>query len=58
MRQISGQHLILEVGEDEYAVTPWVEKLVADPAFPSMYGEFYKNLKSSLKNSPNVDEIF
>lgn len=48
MRQISGQHLILEVGEDEYAVTPWVEKLVADPAFPSMYGEFYKNLNISM----------
>jgi hypothetical protein len=48
MRQISGQRLITEVGEDEYATTPWVERLVADPAFPSMYGEFYKNLNISM----------
>ncbi|KAG9253971.1 O-methyltransferase-domain-containing protein [Emericellopsis atlantica] len=48
MRQISGQHLIVEVGEDKYATTPWVEKLVSDPAFPSMYGEFYKNLNVAM----------
>lgn len=48
MRQISGQHLIIEVGEDEYATTPWVEKLVSDPAFPSMYGDFYKNLNIAM----------
>lgn len=48
MRQISGQHLITEVGEDEYAPTPWVERLVSDPAFPSMYGEFYKNLNIAM----------
>jgi hypothetical protein len=48
MRQISGQHLITEVGEDEYAPTPWVKQLVSDPAFPSMYGEFYKNLNIAM----------
>lgn len=48
MRQISGQHLIIEVGEDEYTTTPWVERLVSDPAFPSMYGEFYKNLNIAM----------
>lgn len=51
MRQISGQHLIVEVGEDEYATTPWVEKLVSHAAFPSMYGEFYKNLNITMFRS-------
>lgn len=44
LRQIAGQHLIVEVGEDEYATTPWVERLVSDPAFTSMYGEFSKSM--------------
>lgn len=48
MRQVSGQQLITEVGEDEYTMTAWAEKLVSDKAFSNIYGAFYKELNVTM----------
>lgn len=48
LRQISGQLLVIETAEDTYAPTQWVKTLVADTAFPSMYGGFYHELNNPM----------
>jgi hypothetical protein len=48
MRAIAGQHLVIEVGPDTYARTPWAKTLVEDKAFPSLYGGFYHELNNPM----------
>lgn len=51
MRQISGQHLIVEIAEDTFAPTPWATALAADPALSAVYGEFYSQLNNPMFRS-------
>ncbi|KFY46973.1 hypothetical protein V494_00266 [Pseudogymnoascus sp. VKM F-4513 (FW-928)] len=37
MRQISGQHLVIETAEDTFALTPWANALATDPALCAVY---------------------
>ncbi|AEO55158.1 hypothetical protein MYCTH_2298688 [Thermothelomyces thermophilus ATCC 42464] len=48
MRAISGQHLVIEVGLDTYARTPWAAALAEDPSFASIYGGFYHELNNPM----------
>ncbi|KAG7428966.1 O-methyltransferase [Fusarium oxysporum f. sp. raphani] len=38
VRQISGQHLVIETAEDTYKPTPWVHALAADQVLANVYG--------------------
>ncbi|KAI8416096.1 hypothetical protein FOFC_02405 [Fusarium oxysporum] len=38
VRQISGQHLVIETAEDTYKPTPWVHALAADQILANVYG--------------------
>lgn len=51
MQQISGQHLVVETGEDTFARTPWATALAADPALSAVYGEFYAQLNNPMFQS-------
>ncbi|KFY81900.1 hypothetical protein V500_10979 [Pseudogymnoascus sp. VKM F-4518 (FW-2643)] len=51
MRQISGQHLVIETAEDTFAPTPWAKALATDPALSAVYGEFYAQLNSPMFKS-------
>ncbi|KAH8805413.1 S-adenosyl-L-methionine-dependent methyltransferase [Xylogone sp. PMI_703] len=51
MRQISGQHLVVEMAEDTFAPTPWAMALAADPALSAVYGEFYSQLNNPMFRS-------
>ncbi|KAG5970623.1 hypothetical protein E4U55_001538 [Claviceps digitariae] len=44
LRQISGQHLVIETAEDTFAPTAWARALAEDRALPSTYGTFYSEL--------------
>lgn len=48
MRAISGQHLVIEVGLDTYARTPWAAALADVPSFAGMYGAFYHDLNNPV----------
>ncbi|KAL5348689.1 hypothetical protein ACLOAV_006107 [Pseudogymnoascus australis] len=51
MRQLAGQHLVIETGEDIYAATPWAMALASDPALSAVYGEFYAQLNNPMFKS-------
>ena len=51
IRQISGQHLVVEATEDTFAPTPTAAALAADPALSAVYGEFYNQLDNPMFRS-------
>ena len=51
IRQISGQHLVVETAEDTFAPTPWATALATDPALSSVYGEFYNEVNNPMFRS-------
>jgi hypothetical protein len=51
MRQISGQHLVIETAEDTFAPTPWATALATDPALSNVYGEFYHGVNNPMFRS-------
>lgn len=51
LRQLSGQHLVVETGEDTFASTPWATALTTDPALSAVYGEFYNQLNNPMFSS-------
>ena len=51
MRQIAGQHLVVETTEDTFAPTPWATALATDPALSAVYGEFYGQLNNPMFRS-------
>lgn len=51
MRQISGQHLVVETAEDTFAPTPWATALATDPALSNVYGEFYNGVNNPMFRS-------
>ncbi|KAJ4253408.1 hypothetical protein NW762_010566 [Fusarium torreyae] len=48
IRQISGQNLVIETGEDTYVTTPWVHALVADQALANVYGGLYNFVNAPM----------
>ncbi|KAM0543253.1 hypothetical protein ACHAPJ_012398 [Fusarium lateritium] len=48
IRQISGQNLVSETGEDTYITTPWMHALVADQALANVYGGLYNFVNAPM----------
>jgi O-methyltransferase domain len=51
MRQISGQHLVIETAKDTFAPTPWANALASDPSLAAVYGEFYNSVNLPMFRS-------
>ncbi|KAG4432289.1 hypothetical protein IFR05_012237 [Cadophora sp. M221] len=51
MRQISGQHLVLETAKDTFAPTPWATALATDFVLANVYGEFYHGVNTPMFSS-------
>ncbi|KAI1777153.1 S-adenosyl-L-methionine-dependent methyltransferase [Hypoxylon cercidicola] len=48
VRHLAAQHLLVETAEDMYMPTPWATTLGTDPALPSCYGSFYKDINNGM----------
>lgn len=50
-RQLAGQRLVIETGEDTFAPTPWAKALTENPALASTYGKFFSELNNPMFQS-------
>ncbi|PVH79802.1 O-methyltransferase [Cadophora sp. DSE1049] len=55
MRQISGQHLVIETAADTFSPTPWATALATDTSLRNVYGEL---LPRHLAVSPEIAADF
>ncbi|KAI1267082.1 S-adenosyl-L-methionine-dependent methyltransferase [Xylariaceae sp. FL1019] len=51
LRQVAGDNLVGEVGEDTYAPTPWSTRLGTESSFASIYKSFYYDIVLPLWKS-------
>jgi hypothetical protein len=51
IRQLNGQRLVIETGEDTFAPTPWTTALAEDTALASTYGKFFSELNNPMFQS-------
>ncbi|KAI0471008.1 O-methyltransferase [Xylariaceae sp. FL0804] len=52
VRQLASNHLLVEVGRDTYAPTPWSTALGTDPLAPSRYCTPYETFAGAFLNLP------
>ena len=52
MRQISGQHLVFEIAEDTFTLTPRATALATNSALENVCREFYHGVNTPIFSSP------